>query len=168
MSADGRPALLGLGQTRKLSRAAQEALARMDEEDRARQAPPPPEPAPAPQWATRRVLQWTRFEEVPDEAFEEASIREKILLVAWGRFSGQSFEAWEMCLAAWERFPQDFGLGPSRKHPDSNKVMPKFYELHARRGWLVAVGKQRYRMSELGERAVRDLLLAMQEQLQGR
>lgn len=168
MSADGRPALLGLGQTRKLSKAALEVLERMDAEDRAKQRVVTVEEPQAPQWAPRRAPAWKTLEEVPEEAFEEASIREKILLVAWGRFSGQSFEAWEMCVEAWVRFPRDFGLGPSRKHPDSNKVMPKFYELHARRGWLVSVGRQRYRMSEAGEKVVLDLLVAMQEQLQGR
>jgi len=71
---------------------------------------------------------------------------------------GGSFTAEDLVVAAWERFPETFGL---RGHlddrgrplyPDSNRVFAEIMGTKPvrKRGWIEKVGNKRYRISDVG------------------
>jgi hypothetical protein len=68
-----------------------------------------------------------------------------------------TFTAEDLVVRCWQRFPQTFGLqGYAGKYPDSNRVLTKIMGGSALRGkgWLRKVGEKRYRVTEVGKRAM--------------
>jgi hypothetical protein len=96
-------------------------------------------------------------------AVAECTVPEKILLAALDlEEQGQSpFSAEALIVAAWQKFPQAFGLkGYAELYPDSNKVLSSIMGVRglAGRGWLAKVGQKLYVLSREGRQLVRRLL----------
>ncbi len=75
--------------------------------------------------------------------------------------SGKSFTAEDLIVAAWKRFPEQFGLqGFAHLYPDSNRVLTKIMgsESPLRKGGLLRkVGTKRYKLTDAGREAARRL-----------
>ena len=93
----------------------------------------------------------------------ECTVPEKILLAAMElEDQGQSpFSAEALIVAAWQKFPQAFGLkGYAELYPDSNKVLSSIMGVRglAGRGWLGKMGQKLYVLTRDGRQLVRRLL----------
>ena len=94
---------------------------------------------------------------------DDFTVPEKILLAAENlEKQGQSpFSAEALIVAAWQRFPNTFGLkGFAEKHPDSNKILSSIMGEKglARRGWLVKMGQKLYALTREGRGVIRRLM----------
>jgi len=93
---------------------------------------------------------------------QRLTIVQSILLAAaeLDREQGK-FSAEDLVVRAWKLFPDKFGLqGYAAKYPDSNRVLTKIMGATSAlktKGWIERVGTKRYRLSEVGRVAARDL-----------
>jgi hypothetical protein len=95
---------------------------------------------------------------------EDFTVPEKILVAAEQlEQAGQTpFTAEALVVAAWQRFPNTFGLkGFTDQYPDSNKVLSSLMGEKglARRGWLVKTGLKMYALTREGRRVIRRVML---------
>jgi hypothetical protein len=83
------------------------------------------------------------------------SLDEEVLLAGADiEANGQvTFTAEDLAIAAWNKFPDSFGMEGHSKYPDSNRVYTKLMGKKGLvgRGWLVKVGEKRYQLSEAGK-----------------
>jgi hypothetical protein len=100
---------------------------------------------------------------------EDCTVPEKILLAAdqLDQQGHSPFTAEALIVAAWEKFPNTFGLkGFAEKHPDSNKVLSSLMGEKglARRGWLVKMGQKMYALTREGRQVIRRVTLQEEEE----
>jgi hypothetical protein len=83
------------------------------------------------------------------------SLEEEVLLAAADleENNESAFTAEDLAIAAWEKFPDSFGMEGHSQYPDSNRVYTKLMGKRGLvgRGWLVKVGGKRYQLSEAGK-----------------
>ena len=101
---------------------------------------------------------------------DDFTVPEKILLAAdqLDQQGHSPFTAEALIVAAWEKFPNTFGLkGFAEKHPDSNKVLSSLMGEKglARRGWLVKTGQKMYALTREGRNVIRRVTLQEEEPL---
>lgn len=94
----------------------------------------------------------------------DLSVADKLLLAAADLDGGEgrTFSAEDLVVAAWERFPETFGLrghlGDSGvpKYPDSNRVFAEIMGSKPvrSRGFIEKVGNKRYRLTEAGRQSI--------------
>src|SRR5436190_8584249 len=99
---------------------------------------------------------------------DDFTVPEKILLAADNlEKQGQSpFAAEALVVAAWQRFPNTFGLkGYTDQYPDSNKVLSSLMGEKglARRGWLVKMGSKLYALTREGRGVIRRVMMQEEE-----
>lgn len=89
------------------------------------------------------------------------SISEKLLIAAHyleeqGR---KTFSAEDLVVAAWQNFPDAFGLAGYKIYPDSNRVFAEIMGSKPvrKRGFLVKVGEKKYQLTEAGREFSRAL-----------
>jgi len=85
----------------------------------------------------------------------ELTIPEKILLAAFEKWSekGHIFTEAEITIAAWEKYPETFGLrGYAKLHPDSRRVLSNIMGEKGLRGkrWITPLGDTRYSLTQSG------------------
>lgn len=96
------------------------------------------------------------------------SVSDKLLLAAYElEEKGQSpFSAEDLVVAAWQKFPDTFGLagyrseGGKLSYPDSNRVFAEIMGSKPirKRGFLIKVGDKMYRLTEAGSEYAKHLL----------
>lgn len=96
------------------------------------------------------------------------SIPDKLLLAAYELevIGKRPFSAEDLVVAAWQKFPNAFGLPGYRdkegqlSHPDSNRVFAEIMGSKPirKRGLLIKVGKKMYQLTEAGREQARILL----------
>lgn len=99
---------------------------------------------------------------------DDFTVPEKILLAADQLDQGgqSPFTAEALIVAAWEKFPNTFGLkGFAEKYPDSNKILSSLMGEKglARRGWLVKMGSKLYAITREGRQVIRRVTLQEEE-----
>jgi hypothetical protein len=91
---------------------------------------------------------------------DDFTVPEKILVAAdqLERLGQTPFTAESLIVAAWQKFPNTFGLkGFAELYPDSNKVLSSLMGEKglARRGWLVKTGQKVYALTKEGRKVIR-------------
>jgi hypothetical protein len=90
------------------------------------------------------------------------TVPERILVAALAlEDAGKTpFTAEDLVVSAWSLYRDTFGLqGYSAQHPDSNRVLTNIMGTKGLRGkgWIIKVGEKKYRLTEAGRRAAKDL-----------
>lgn len=91
---------------------------------------------------------------------DRLTISEKILAAASEKWKEQTFTAEDLVVAAWNAFPDAFGLaGYADQFPDSNRVLTHIMGAKGLRekGWIRALGKKNYTLTHLGLEAAAEL-----------
>jgi hypothetical protein len=89
------------------------------------------------------------------------TIPEKILQAAMAiNGENETFTAEDLIVSSWKLYPDVFGLqGYADKHPDSNKILSNIMGSKGLREkkWIRKVGEKKYRITEAGKEAYRNL-----------
>ena len=85
----------------------------------------------------------------------ELTIPEKILVAAFEKWPDKDhiFTEAEITIAAWEKYPETFGLrGYAKLHPDSRRVLSNIMGEKGLRGkrWITPLGDTRYSLTQSG------------------
>jgi hypothetical protein len=95
---------------------------------------------------------------------DDFTVPEKILVAAdqLEQLGKTPFTAEALIVAAWQRFPNTFGLkGYTDLYPDSNKVLSSLMGEKglARRGWLIKTGQKMYALTREGRKVIRKVTM---------